>query len=95
VDDTDYYADDLTNPEEVLYTLFGPSGDQDESEKKFNEPLLNPEKTKHIYLYRVTKDTDKYRWYGKYAIINKASHVHVGKDGCLRKIILLTMKKID
>jgi hypothetical protein len=39
----------------VKYTLFGHNGDQDENEKKFNEPLLNPDKTHNIYIYRKKK----------------------------------------
>ncbi len=40
--------------------------------KKFNEPLLNKNKTEHIYLYRVKNGSKtKYLWYGKYEIIGK------------------------
>ena len=39
VDDTYYYDDDLSNPEEPKYTLFGHNGNQDENEKKFNKLL--------------------------------------------------------
>ena len=53
---------DINHPK---YTLFGHNGDQDESEKKFNEPLLNTNKTENIYLYRVVTHPVKYYiWYG-------------------------------
>jgi len=96
IDNTYYYDDDLSNPELVKYTLFGHSGDQKESEIRFNEPLLNPEKTKDIYLYRVKiKEKKKeYIWYGKYKIIDKDIKEHPGKDLINRKIIILNMKKI-
>ena len=53
VDNTYYYNDDLSDINNVKYTLFGHNADQNENEKKFNEPLLNKNKTQHIYLYRV------------------------------------------
>ena len=55
VDDTYYYDDDMSDINNVKYTLFGHNGDQDENEKKFNEPLLNPDKTHNIYIYRKKK----------------------------------------
>ena len=66
MDDTYYYDDDLSDENIIKYTLFGHDGDQDENEKKFNEPLLI-NKTHHIYVYRVRqiKDKSKYLWYGK------------------------------
>jgi len=95
-DNTCYYADnlDIVNPE---YTLFGPNGDQDATEKKYNEPLLNEEKTKHIYLYRVTKKNKKttWIWYGKYTISGHHGKGHVGRDGEKRNIILLELKKCN
>jgi hypothetical protein len=59
VDDTYYYDDDLTDVNNIKYTLFGHNGDQDENEKRFNEPLLNSDKTQHIYVYRVKKKMAK------------------------------------
>ena len=41
MDDTDYYADDMSDVNKPKYTLFGHNGDQDENEKRFNEPLLH------------------------------------------------------
>ena len=65
VDDTYYYQDDMRDINHPKYTLFGHNGDQDESEKKFNEPLLNTNKTENIYLYRlVTHPVKCYIWYG-------------------------------
>ena len=90
VDDTYYYADDLSDINVVNYTLFGHNGDQDENEKRMNEPLLNSTKTQHIYLYRKTRT--EYIWYGKYEIIDINSQPHIGKDHNMRNIIVLTLK---
>ena len=97
VDDTYYYNDDLSDINNVKYTLFGHNGDQDENEKKFNEPLLNINKTKHIYLYRVKKNgkIKEWIWYGKYTIIGKNNKIHIGKDRQLRSIIILSLKKVN
>ena len=97
VDNTDYYDDNLSDISNVEYTLFGHNGDQNENEKKFNEPLLNPDKTQHIYLYRVKPNRDKneYIWYGKYIIVGKTRKLHKGKDKIIRNIIVLSLKKID
>ena len=97
VDDTYYYDDDMGDINNIKYTLFGHNGDQDENEKRFNEPLLNTDKTQNIYLYRVRKDGKKkeYLWYGKYVIIDKNKKMHIGKDNIMRNIIVLSLKKID
>ena len=47
VDGTEYYDDDMSDINNPKYTLFGHNGDQDETEKKFNEPLLNINKTQN------------------------------------------------
>jgi len=96
VDNTYYYDDDMSDINNVKYTLFGHNGDQDENEKKFNEPLLNKNKTQHIYLYRVKHICKKseYIWYGKYEIVNKISKRHIGKDDIMRNIIILSLCKI-
>jgi len=96
VDDTYYYDDDMSNIHNPKYTLFGHNGDQNENEKKFNEPLLNKHKTKNIYLYRVKRNGKKkeYLWYGKYEIIDKNVKKHQGKDKIIRNIIVLSLKKI-
>lgn len=96
VDDTYYYDDDLSDENIIKYTLFGHNGDQDENEKKFNEPLLNIDKTHHIYVYRVRqiKDKSKYLWYGKYKIIDKYTQKHIGKDYNPRNIVILKLKKV-
>jgi hypothetical protein len=97
VDNTYYYDDDLTDINNIEYTLFGHNGDQNENEKKFNEPLLNKNKTQHIYVYRVRKNGKKteYVWYGKYEITNKSNKQHIGKDRNIRNIIILSLKKIE
>ena len=77
--------------------MFGHNGDQDESDRKFNEPLLNPEKTEHIYLYRVSTNGKKleYLWYGKYEIIGQNTRAHQGKDYIMRNIVVLSLRKIQ
>jgi hypothetical protein len=96
VDNTYYYDDDMTNINNVRYTLFGHNGDQSECEKRFNEPLLNTNKTKNIYLYRVktTGRKKEYIWYGKYEITDKNVKSHIGKDNIMRNIIILSLKRI-
>jgi hypothetical protein len=96
VDNTDYYDDDMSNINNPKYTLFGHSGDQNENEKRFNEPLLNKNKTEHIYLYRVMKNGKKteYLWYGKYTIEEKNNKLHPGKDKTIRTIIILSLKRV-
>jgi hypothetical protein len=97
VDDTLFYDDDMSDINNPTYTLFGHNGDQYENEKRFNEPLLNKNKTEHIYLYRVKKYKKKieYLWYGKYDIIGMNSKLHPGKDNIIRTIIVLSLKKIQ
>jgi hypothetical protein len=96
VDDTYYYDDNLNDITDVEYTLFGHCGDQDVCERKFNEPLLNPVKTEHIYLYRVSPGKkQEYWWYGKYQIVGQITRLHQGKDHVMRNIIVLNLRKID
>ena len=97
VDDTYYYDDDMSDIYNPKYTLFGHNGDQDENEKKFNEPLLNKNKTEHIYLYRVVKKNGKkteYLWYGKYEIVGTNNKLHQGKDKMIRTIMVLSLKRL-
>jgi hypothetical protein len=97
VDDTYFYDDDMSDINNPKYTLFGHNGDQDENEKKFNEPLLNKNKTEHIYLYRVVKKNGKkteYLWYGKYEIVGTNNKLHQGKDKMIRTIIVLSLKRL-
>ena len=96
VDDTYYYDDDMTDICNPTYTLFGHNGDQSETEKRFNEPLLNTNKTEHIYLYRVTKNVKKteYLWYGKYIIVGKHEKLHQGEDRIMRTIVVLSLKRV-
>lgn len=95
VDDTYYYDDNLDNMDNPTYTLFGHNGDQSIDERRFNEPLLNPEKTKDIYLYRVTPNrNNRYIWYGKYEIVGRNTQPHQGRDGTMRNIIVLSLRRI-
>jgi len=96
VDGTSYYDDDMSDIDNTKYTLYGHNGNQNEHEKHFNEPLLNANKTEHIYLYRVMKLRKKttYMWYGKYVIVDKITKLHPGKDNIIRKIIVLSLKRV-
>jgi hypothetical protein len=97
VDNTYFYDDNLSDPNNVEYTLFGHDGDQSEAEARFNEPLLNPEKSEHIYLYRVSPlgRGQEYLWYGKYKIVDQTTKAHEGKDHIMRNIIVLSLRRID
>jgi len=92
VDNTYYYDDDFSDIHNIKYTLFGHNGDQDVTEKKFNEPLLNQHKTRNVYVYRV-KDKE-YIWYGKYKIVGQNTKPHIGKNRMIRNIIVLSLQKI-
>jgi len=96
VDDTPYYDDDLSDIHTPKYTLFGHNGDQDVAEKRYNEPLLNADKTEHIYLYRVSKNGKKtvWWWYGKYKIVGRVSKPHPGKDLIMRTIVVLDLIRV-
>jgi len=95
-DGTKHYPDDLSDINSPKYTLFGPSGDQLLS-GRYNATLLNKNKIKHVFLYRVIKKKSKkqYLWYGKYNIVGTIEKSHVGLDGNLRKVILLQLKRIQ
>jgi hypothetical protein len=92
VDNTYYYDDNLEDSNRVEYTLFGQEGDQDEDEKRFNEPLLNLDKTENIFLYRVRADS--YVWYGKYKIVDKYEKLHIDKNYEERVVIILVLEKV-
>ena len=96
VDNTYYYDDDLTDENNVEYTLFGHNGDQDENEPRFNEPLLNGNTTQHMYLYRVRQNGQQkeYLWYGEYVISSIENRAHIGKDYVMRNIIILSLTRI-
>ena len=97
VDNTYYYADNLNDVRNVKYTLFGHYGDQERTEKKFNKPLLDFEKSENIYLYRVnpTAKNGKYTWYGKYKCTGEETVLHPDKDRKMRNIIVLNLTKVD
>ena len=97
VDNTYFYDDNLSDLNNVEYTLFGHDGDQSEAETRFNEPLLNPEKSEHIYLYRVSPlgKGQEYLWYGKYKIVGQTTKAHQGKDHIMRNIIVISLRRID
>ena len=96
VDGTAYYSDDLSNIENIKYTLFGNIGNQTENEPRFNKPLLNKEEIENIYVYRVKKNKNniQYIWYGKYIIISKETKIHKDINNDDRKIIILNLKKL-
>ena len=91
VDGTPYYDDDMSDPDNIKYTLYGPNNNQNKKEKKFNEPLLT--KSEHIFVYRKVQK-GQYIWYGKYEIIDETSKLWPGKDGNMRIIIILLLKRI-
>jgi len=92
---TPYYADNLSDYDNPKYTLYGQYGDQNIHERRFNEPLMNPNKTEHIYLYESYKNGNKteYLWFGEYSIDSHETVQHPDKNGIPRKIIVLTLKK--
>jgi hypothetical protein len=94
-DGTEHYPDDLSDINSPKYTLFGPSGDQSIG-GRYNATLLNPNKIRHVFLYRVIKNKSKkqYLWYGKYNITGKTKKNHVGLNGNPRKVILLQLERI-
>jgi hypothetical protein len=94
VDGTPYYDDNLSNPDTILYTLYGREGDQSLSEPKFNWKLLH--ETRTLYVFRVTSGTKKsWLWYGEYTIgcepIQPKEHIDM--NGVLRTIYLLTLHR--
>lgn len=94
-DGVKFYDDNLDGGDILYYTLYGWDGDQDENDK-YNEPLLNPAKTSHIYLYRVMTNNKKktWVWYGKCEIVGKFTKTHPGSDLIPRKIIVLALKRV-
>ena len=97
---TDYYADNLKDYKNVIYTLYGPIGDQYEHEKRYNKKLLDKNISKHIYLYEVeqiTSSKKQYKWFGKYELLPNTKQIldHPGLDGKMRKIINYTLKYIS
>ena len=94
VDDTPYYADDLNDEKEPVYTLFGHNGDQEIDEPRFNRKLLSGS---CIYLYRVHKEgrMKRWSWYGKYEIVRLSKKRHPGKDGTPRNIVLAHLRQIN
>ena len=95
VDDTYYYKDELENPDLVIYTLFGTSGDQNKDEARYNHKLLNEQRK--IYLYRVQKESKntKWVWYGEYSLVPGLEEVqHPGADGLMRRIYRVRLQRI-
>ena len=91
---TSYYDDDLSDPNNIIYTLFGQEGDQNLNDR-FNKPLLN--RAKKIYFYSVNpKDKkNKYTWYGEYKINGPPSpKQHKDINGNMRIIYLINLIKI-
>jgi hypothetical protein len=87
VDHTPYYDDNLDNPENPKYTLFGRIGDQDIHEKRYNSKLIHAQ---NIYLYRKTYNKT-YIWYGKYKIQNVTPKHHQDINGQLRIIYIVSL----
>lgn len=94
VDGTFFYDDDLSDPEHVVYTLYGQEGDQDLSAKG-NKQLVEPDNIKHIFVYRVIpgKPKNTYMWYGEYTLDKMVSKRHVDKNNTIRLIYRLHLSK--
>lgn len=88
VDNTQYYADDLTNEQLVYYTCQGKSGDQN-----INDPQNVRLLYSRLYLYR-KQPHRQWIWYGEYTIVEQNTRLHPGEDGILRNIIVLTLQKV-
>lgn len=90
VDGTEYYADNLSDPKCIIYTMQGKTGDQS-LENKDNRHLML---AKHIWVYRVQRK--KWIWYGLYHIESTpCATQHVGADGIMRTIYLVRLGKQD
>ena len=48
-----------------------------------------------IYIEYGLKIIKKYIWYGQYKIVDKKVKIHTGKDKKLRKIIILSLKRLN
>lgn len=95
VDDTYYYKDDLTDPENIDYTLYGLYGNQNKDELKFNKVLLSG--NRDIYVYRVFKENKKAKWiwYGKYEIESIFTDINPDKNFVDRVVYILRLKRVS
>ena len=94
VQGTPYYDDDLSDPNNIIYTLFGQVGDQNINDR-FNKPLL--QRAKQIYLYEVNPKNkkNKYTWYGEYKINGQPMpKQHKDINGIMRTIYLINLVKV-
>lgn len=101
VDGTSYYKDDLTDSDDVCYTLFGREGDQNPDETRYNKPLLRENRS--IYLYRVHVYESgckkgmgrEWVWYGCYRQVGPLEEMdHPEIRGYMRKIYRLRLEKV-
>lgn len=94
--DTYYYNDNLKDYKNVIYTLYGPIGDQSEDIYP-NNKFLDKNISKHIYLYQKNPSSGEYRWFGKYEVLPDSKQIldHPGENGKMRKIINYTLKYIS
>lgn len=92
VDGTIYYADNLTNPASIQYTLFGREGDQDMNEPRFNHPLLS-DPNRQIYVYRRHElNGPVWTWMGRYRIVGlPRAQLHPDINGQQRIIFIITL----
>ena len=89
-----YYADDLSDINNIKFTLAGKSCNQNENNKEnHNKQLLSINKTKKIYVY--SKNERGYFWYGKYVIVDRNNKLHIGEDHENRNIIVLTLRRLS
>jgi len=86
---TDYYHDNLSNPNLVHYTLSGQIGDQTETKRNKSVLRLGT----NIYLFE--QNIRGYEWYGKYIIVDKYVTRHIGRDKNMRNIIIVILRRIE
>lgn len=93
---TYYYKDDLSDCNNIKYTLSGKNGNQFTT-KGFNKVLLS-KLIHYVYLYEEFKNDENiqyYRWFGKYKKGGYYYSTCIGENGMLRDIYILKLIKIE
>ena len=93
---TSYYKDNLSDCDNIKYTLSGKNGNQITT-KGINKVLLS-NSIHYVYLYEEFKNDDNiqyYKWFGKYEKQGWYSSSCCGENGILRDIYILKLIKID
>lgn len=89
VDDTFYYADDLQNPLQIQYTLFGRHGNQDVNENRFNFCLVHEDRDIFVYRRHQRNRQKLWTWYGQYKKVGMSQKIHPDINGQMRIIHIL------